>query len=149
MFDRLLNTPLNEIWDRKKEGNNYFPDRKVCLAYGYFFHWFQAGYAYKCYAYKKKHVFPLRSPFWPAPGLMLFMICFSKQKSNNSKRWFHREKSAWNISCEDSIEITSLFRLDSITAIFSFYGSIFWLKIAIMHETLSINVLTVLYCNQC
>ena len=42
-------------WDLKQEkkGNNYFPGWKLCLAYSYYFHWFQAGYAYKRYAYKK------------------------------------------------------------------------------------------------
>ena len=37
MFDRILNMPLNEIWDRKKEGNNYFPGWKVCLPCAYNF----------------------------------------------------------------------------------------------------------------
>ena len=42
-------------WDLKQEKkrNNYFPGWKLCLAYAYFFHWFQARYAYKRYAYKK------------------------------------------------------------------------------------------------
>ena len=42
-------------WDLKQERkrNNYFPDWKLCLEYAYFFHWFQAGYAYKRYADKK------------------------------------------------------------------------------------------------
>ena len=37
MFDRILNSPLNEIWDRKKGVKNYFPGWNVCLAYAYFF----------------------------------------------------------------------------------------------------------------
>ena len=37
MFDRVLNTPLPEIYQRKKEENNYFPGGKVCLVYAYFF----------------------------------------------------------------------------------------------------------------
>ena len=43
-----------ETGKKKEQGCNYFPGWKVCLAYAYCFHWFQAGYAYKCYAYKKK-----------------------------------------------------------------------------------------------
>ena len=40
-------------WDLKQEKkrNNYFPGWKLYLAHAYFFHWFQAGYAHKHYAY--------------------------------------------------------------------------------------------------
>ena len=40
-------------FETEKKGNNYFPGWKVCLAWPYFLHWFQAAYAYKHYAYKK------------------------------------------------------------------------------------------------
>ena len=59
MFDRVLNTPLNEIWEKKKEGRNYFLGWKVRLAYAYFSRWFQAAYAYKGYAYKKKDIYSI------------------------------------------------------------------------------------------
>ena len=51
---------LNEIWDRKKEGNKFFPGWQVCSAYAYFFNRLQTGYAYKRYAFKKNMYMPLK-----------------------------------------------------------------------------------------
>ena len=39
-------------WDLKGEEKKEQPGWKLCLAYAYFFHWFEAGYAYKCYTFK-------------------------------------------------------------------------------------------------
>ena len=39
-------------WDLKEEEKKEQPGWKLCLAYAYFFHWFEAGYAYKCYTFK-------------------------------------------------------------------------------------------------
>ena len=48
--------PLSKkISDRKKERNNLFLGWKICLLYAYFFHWFQAEYTNKRFAYKTKH----------------------------------------------------------------------------------------------
>ena len=80
MFVRFLNTPLNEIWDRKKEGSNYFPGWKVCLAYAYFFHWFQAGYAYKRYTYKKN----------PCISIAL-KVAYNKNKLHKTLDYWYRD----------------------------------------------------------
>ena len=76
-FDRVLNTTLNEIWDRKKEGN---PVWQVCLAYAYFVNWLQAGYAYNRYGYEKKHVHAIKAmrPSLHASccACKLFWLCY-------------------------------------------------------------------------
>ena len=85
MFDGILNTPLNEIWDRKKERNNYFPGWKVCLACTCFFHWFQVGYAYKRYAYKKTCSFSIKLSWLYRRSIKVNTILYDRYYLQNCK----------------------------------------------------------------
>ena len=91
LLERVLNTTLNEIWDRKKEGNKCFPVWQVCLAYAYFFNWLQPGYAYKRYAYEKKHVHAIKAirPSLQASccACKLFWLCY---ESNCMRVEYHK-----------------------------------------------------------
>ena len=50
-----------------------------------------------------------------ACAVNVLYICFSKQKLSSSKTMVSLENIARNISCEDDMEMTSLFRVDAIT----------------------------------
>ena len=102
LFDRVLNTTRNEIWDSKKEGNKCFPGWQVCLAYAYFFNWLQAGYAYKRYAYEKKHVHAIKAmrPSLHASccAYKLFWLCYESNCMKGESRKYVRDvdQMGWN-----------------------------------------------------
>ena len=83
-------------------------------------------------------VFPLESTFWP--GLLMFcIIWFSKQKSSSSKRRF-RWRTLWGIFLvKTKWKSRHHFVWILLHCNFFFMRYIFWLKITVRHETLSIK----------
>ena len=57
-------------------------------------------------------VFPMETPFWPA---QCFAYMDFKTKIEQLKTTVSLENIVGNISCEDDTEMTSPFRLDTIT----------------------------------
>ena len=58
-------------------------------------------------------VFPLETPFWPAQ--LMFCIYLFQNKIEQLKTTVSLENIVGNISCKDDMEMTSPFRLDTIT----------------------------------